>query len=669
PNRIADEVTFFSLLNLDLRQLSEVKKAVQKKNWAMAKNAWARYLAKRKQPVWLWSAENHEAIRKVFEENYGGSSRYESAARNILARKFSFNGVTKILPYNFQWRTGSPIWEQLFSRHDWLVQLGYAYVLTGKSNYARDFTILMRSWVDQHPVLPDVTKTWNGTDKAWMSLEIGLRMQNWMDLFEAFRNAPEFDAATCYLMTRSMVEQIRYLDGWVVHYRVGNWQMAEATGMACVGIMFPEFKDAIAWRTKAFTFLTAHMQKDVYDDGTHIEVTPNYHAGVAEEYTKIERLIRVNGYDSLTGVVSKHEKMFDFLMDITQPDKRCPLIGDAGRSDLQEISAVGALEYNRKDLRWLGSKKLPEAWVWVFGANAVSQYNRIPSIEPSIRSVLLPDSKYAVMRTGWNNADKYLLFDCAPSLGSHSHGDRLQVIAYAGRSFLVDPGQYSYAEPLADYFKTAQVHNILRVDSAEQPKVDPTLQAWYVGKHIEYVSGKLQAGEYTHQRTVVFVKPFYWVIVDHVKSRKNHMYTRQFQFPVGAPVTPYDKGFITNYATGTNLFICPAEKTQAALKNRPLPVNANHTSEAVQACFYKNSDTTIFATVLFPFTSIKELPVVEKVYANKDLIKIKITFPDRKTDQIVVSDNPETLETNGIKKEGIILCTENETNGNVQVID
>jgi hypothetical protein len=667
PNKIVNEAAFFALLDLKLPQLRLVKMAVDKKDWNAAKKAWGNYLQTRKSPKWIWSHHDKQKIRDAFNQKFGGVNYYNKSADKTLARIFTFNDVTLKLNKEFKWRSGTPIWEQLFSRHDFIRELAYAYLLTGKNKYAKDFNQLIKGWVKQHPVLPDITKTWNGSDKAAMSLETGLRMDRWMDIMEAFWDAPEFDSEARYLMTKSMVEQMRYLDGWIVNYRIGNWQMSEAAGMSYVGIMFPEFKSAAAWREKGFKFLKMHMDKDIYPDGTHIEVTPGYHIGVIDQCIRMALVTKANGY-TVPGLLDKHEKMYDFILDITKPNFRYTGVGDARNSSARGVLGMGALFYRRPDLHWIGVEKpLPE-WLWILGPDKINSYKILASSPPKLRSVLLPDSKYAILRTGWEENDKFLMLDCAPSLGSHSHGDRLQVIAYSGRDLLIDPGQYSYSEPLVEYFRTAKAHNVLVIDGKEQEKVDPKIKSWYIGNNLEYVSGSMELKNITHQRTAVFVKPDYWIVVDHLDSKEEHEYTRQFQFSVGSNAYQNGKAAFTEFTDGTNLMVYPTADSRVNMVNRPIPSSSNTTIDAQQATFTTRGKTTILATVLYPFSTKNSLPKIEELKNESGVITIQLTFPDGHIDKLGISASETDLKINDLSSRGTVLYVRKNINGNEEII-
>lgn len=667
-NAVKNEVDFFNSINLDFPGLAKVKVAVNKQDWQVAKTEWMSYLQTRTAPIWVWSHKDRKKIRTAFEKDFGGADYYNNQADKILNKEFTFNGVYKKLESNFNWRIGTPIWEQLFSRHDWIKNLGYAYILSGNTAYVKDFNSLIKDWVKTHPVPADVSKTWNSRDKAWMTLEAGFRLENWMDILEAFTDASEFDQEARYLMSCAMLEQARYLISHETKYRVGNWQMAECTGLASVGIMFPEFKESAIWREKAFKYLVEHMEKDVYADGAQVEVTPGYHIAVLQQYAKIALLSKKNGY-IIPRLLDKHEKMFDFIMNITKPDIKFPGLGDATSGTSKTVLGLGALLYNREDMRWLGVDKAQPEWVWLFGPNVVDDYQKLKSMAPTLHSVLLPNSKYAVMRTGWKEKDSYLLFDCAPSLGSHSHGDRLQVLVFSGRDLLIDPGQYSYAEPLMGYFRSTKPHNVLVIDGKEQEWVDPEVISWHVGKNIEYAAGKMTLKELSHQRTVIFLKPHYWLVVDHISAESQHEYTRQFQFPILSNAKADGNSVFTQFASGTNILVKSIENAKLNIFEMPIPTSHTTTIAAPQAAFITTGKSTILSTMLMPFDEHTLFPKIKRLESSADIIVIQLTFPDGRIDKIAVAAKETLLKIGNFSHTGTVLYVRTNKKGEENIVD
>ena len=65
---------------------------------------------------------------------------------------------------------------------------------------------------------------------------------------------------------------------------------------------------------------------------------------------------------------------------------------------------------------------------------------------------------------------RYLIFDCGPlGDGGHGHYDLLSVEAWDGaRPLVLDPGRFTYAEPLRRWFRGTAAHNTVCVDGEDQ---------------------------------------------------------------------------------------------------------------------------------------------------------------------------------------------------------
>ena len=149
---------------------------------------------------------------------------------------------------------------------------------------------MLRDWIADNPVPRVLTNSRGKNGTVWRTLETGIRTDLWFDVMEMFMEAPAFDAQAKYEMTRSLVEQARHLHRYTVAFRHGNWQVVECTGLACAGIMLPEFRESAGWRERAFSYLAQHMERDVYPDGAHYELTPGYHGWVMERFLKASLL-------------------------------------------------------------------------------------------------------------------------------------------------------------------------------------------------------------------------------------------------------------------------------------------------------------------------------------------------------------------------------------------
>ena len=533
PFAVADEAAFFQLLDLTRTDLVTVSNAVQAGDWNRAKAAWAAHLEQRTTPVWLWSRRERTRIEALYQERFNGLARHTNAANLVLARDFNLLGVRKELKHKIEWLQGPIEWTHVLSRFQYWNDLGRAYWATSHRAYAADFVFQLKDWVAANPVPTEVSNLRGDRGSVWRTLETGIRAQGWFNQLEFFIDAPEFDSEARYIFTKSLVEHANYLTAHTTAYRPGNWQVCEASGLATVGIMLPEFKAAAQWRQTGLNMLAEHMRRDVEPDGFHWELTPGYHRWVMLQFLQVSRLCELNGIPA-DDLHTRHEKMFEVLQKLRRPDGTYPPVGDAGRgSDIGELMGLGALLYQRPDFRYFAATNAAESWIWSLGPDAVARLADTTAAPPEFTSVLLPDSQYAIMRSGWGPHDKYLLFDCAPWRGAHSHQDRLQVTLFAGRDLIVDGGQISYDQPESKLLRQAAAHNVLLLDGEAQLEANPELTAWHTDTEADFASGTVGANGIKHQRSVLFVKPAYWVVADQISGAGKHEVTRLFHFPVG----------------------------------------------------------------------------------------------------------------------------------------
>ena len=671
---VSDEAAFFACLKRTGTELpADLFAAVDAGDWSQAKARWAAHLQTRQRPVWLWSHRDLPAIKALFAARFGGFGAEVPAADKVLAREFTYNGVTRVLaPMN--WVPTANEWTVALNRHDFFHPLGLAYWATGDERYSRDFVFLLKDWIAANPVPPEVKVSWSlfGTG-CWRTLETGIRVRAWLDALQLFMDVPAFDAEAKYQMTRSLIEHARRLYERNDAFHQGNWQVAECSGLAEAALMFPEYKESDAWLERALALLGEHMEKDVYADGAQWEVTPGYHSWVTREFLDVSRLCQLNGH-AAPALTQRHEQMFDFIMDLAKPDHRDPPIGDSGigQSDIGDLMGLGALLYRRGDFRALATPTILKDWVWIFGPQVEAQYAALPVTPPNPGSHLLPDSRFAVMRTGWNPADRYLLFNAAPWGGGHNHLDRMEVVLYAGRDLLIDPGMYSYDEPLSrTYFRTSEAHNVLLIDGQEEPSPPQAkILAWHADAASDFVAGDLQEPDGgRHQRSIFFVRPNYWVVVDHVFGHGEHEIRRRFHLPLGAAATVQDQTVRTGFATGTNLEITDLSHAEVRMEDGWVPTSMA-TAEKGQVVTLVNRVKlpAVFCTVLTPFDELRQLPKFERVDADDPLvIKVRSTFPDGRHDDLAVAAEDRPLQLDGKESHGRAFGVKSEAGSQTEM--
>ena len=668
PFAVTNEAAFFQLLDLSRTDLSKVRVAVKASDWPRAKQAWAEHLTARTSPVWIWSRADRSKIAQLYATQFGGLAQFTNAADKVLARDFDLLGVRKKLGQKVEWLQGPIEWTHVLSRFGYWEDLGRAYWGTGKNIYARDFAGLLADWVDSNPVPEKISNDRGTHGSVWRTLEAGIRGQSWFDAMEFFMDAPEFEAEAKYLMTKSLAEHANYLAGWSTAFRGGNWQVCEASGLATIGIMLPEFKAASGWQKRGLDLLVEHMQRDVEADGSHWELTPGYHTWVMKEFLHVALLCQRNHIE-IPGLLARHEKMFEVLEKLSRPNGTYPPVGDAGTASVAESLGLGALLYPRPDFHYLGTSNCVADWVWLFGPEVCERYGSLKSRLPDFSSVLLPDANYAVMRSGWEAQDKHLLFDCAPWRGGHSHQDRLQVTVFAGRDLIVDSGMCSYDEPVSHQLRQSAAHNVVMIDGQEQLAANPKLLAWHTDDQADFASARVEAGGFLHQRSVLFIKPSYWVVVDRITGPGEHEVTRLFHFPIG-PARADGTAAQTSFPDGMNIRVQPVDGAKLEMRTGLIATGLVKVEPAsVAALISKGQLPQTLCTVLLPYAAEKDLPMVTDLADTKlGESRILLTFPNGQRDEIIIAPDNRTLTIQDQQAEAQVLCVRKGAAANQVII-
>ena len=231
------------------------------------------------------------------------------------------------------------------------ITLGLAYLATGEEKYAKEFVYQMTDWVKQCPV--PVNDSGN-KGVLWRTIEEGIRMgQTWPAAYYLFLNSPSFTDDAMVTMVKSEVEHARHLMEFTT---TGNWLTMETNGLMHVGVLFPEFKEAEAWRKTAADRLYAELDKQVYPDGAQIELSTGYHQVSLANFAGAWDVAHVNGIAMPADYIAKLQKMFDYDLDVSMPDGYAPGLNDAGRTNMMVQAKLGLTYFpERKDYRWLAT--------------------------------------------------------------------------------------------------------------------------------------------------------------------------------------------------------------------------------------------------------------------------------------------------------------------------
>ncbi len=252
------------------------------------------------------------------------------------------------------------------------------------------------------------------------------------------------------------------------------------------------------------------------------------------------KLAKLNDIPLPENYVRDFEKMFEFNLYAIKPNGALPCFNDSDpgikskidtKHNILDILQTGAELFNRKDMLYLATD----------GKEGET---------PKFTSYAFHYAGIFIMRSSWDIDARYLAFDTGPFGTGHQHEDKLgfELCAY-DRTFIVDPGRYSYAaSPYRSFVLSTPAHSTIMVDGQSQNRrmlkhtfrVDkPLPNTWITSPSADYVEGFYNEGygkdnflKVSHYRKILFIKPNYWFILDRVDE----------QIPLSPPLSKEDKG-------------------------------------------------------------------------------------------------------------------------------
>lgn len=531
-------------------------------------------------------------------------------------------------------------WTWQLNRHpEWGV-LAERYRETSDERYAHAFVRQFRGWVRQ-AVAPD----WRGPfvpgnhTKAWRTIELGIRMGgSWPWVLHSFFRSPAFTDADLVDFYKSVWEH-----GWRLRHchRTHNWLIMEMNGLAQIGLLFPQLRDAPAWQEYALDRLVEELPAQVHPDGMQYELSTGYHQVNIRNYQWVWDLYAAYDQSVPPEFGQWLELMQDANLRLARPVGRLPNLNDGREHDIAKLMTSAAERFpHRPEFAWAAT-----------GGRAGEM--------PDYTSVAFPYAGYYVMRTGWEPTAIWALVDAGPFGVAHQHEDKLNLLLDAyGRTLLTEGGNYAYDDsPMRRYVLSTRSHNTIRVDDADQNRgvhfrrddVDVRAHcgaSWHTSADRDVVAARYNEGygaaadiAVTHHRSVTLYKagldtelsPFL-LVVDRLvpPDEETHSYEALWHFDP-EHVTSAGSMVRSDDADLANLTIVaggPADLTTHVVSGQEEPLwqgwkttgdgmQGEYTPAPTAVYSWRGSGPTRLVTVVYPRPAGAECPI-ETVEAADD---------------------------------------------------
>jgi hypothetical protein len=321
-----------------------------------------------------------------------------------------------------------------------------------------------------------------------------------------------------------------------------NHGVTQAYALLAVGLFFPVHPHASKWVELACTRIEAQMAENVSEEGMHCEHSPYYHFYVFNQFLYAYQLSWAYGIEFSQAFVHRLKGMMICSAYLLKPDGTLPALGDTCRA-----SPV-----------LTGVENGPS---WLAGTKQIYRYSRSMGVSgtlPEENSVCLPNAGLALLRGGWGTERKFedecfvavrtRTFDTA-----HIHRDQLSFELYAyGDDLLVDSGgPYGYGDPLRDFFLSTAAHNTIVVDGQNQGIGKAEILEWCTSESFDLLVMEHRSyPNVLHYRTILFVRPFYFVVIDRLETSASHAYTQLFHLSPNLAAAP--EGLAINTMSRSN---------------------------------------------------------------------------------------------------------------------
>ncbi len=450
------------------------------------------------------------------------------------------------------------VWE--LNRHQHLVALAQAFLLTGRPEFLDEIPSQLESWLEANPFQRGIN---------WCSaLEVAFRALSWIWVLHLV--GAHLDASFRKRWITSLYQHGLHIEtNLSVYFSPNTHLLGEAVVLHGLGTLLPSLPRAHRWRELGSRLTLEQIQQQVRDDGSHFEQSSYYHL-YAHDLFLFHSLI---AQDAPVWYRERLGKMADFLGALVSDEGILPMLGDEDGGRVFHPYGDRRRFWNPQRVR--ESKVPPSRWFPNAGI-----------------AVLRSESLHVIVQTNPFGA----------GTAGHSHAGALSVVAFhKGAEALIDPGTCTYSDPVVrERFRATAAHNTIAIQGTEQASPQGPFR-WAELPVVELLHHRLNADcevidavcryrGFTHRRRVILREPGILVVVDRVNGPPGE-WTVEQRWLCGEAFRA--EGFSSDPAA----FVEPAERSLAYGSSIPAERRVARRSGALPAVLVAMFDFSGHATI------------------------------------------------------------------------
>lgn len=576
PGPVLSEQEALKTLDLSFPGIEKVQQAAAGGDFTAVKAAYLNYRRNGSKAKYFVMPDQKPASPVAETDKYG-----DEICRHIIRNLYGFHPKVADMGKDFNWSFNpvsptSPEYTKEFtwcaiSRMEFWNILADAYWKTGNEKYAKEWVFQLLDFAADHPM--------NGRGEQgnlWRTLDSSERMYaSWPYAYTHFINSPEFTPEAQWIYLRLIHDHAMLLKRGLENMgRTGNWVTSECYGLFAAGMLFPEFKEAAEWRKVALDRLVIELNRQIPPDGYQAELAPNYHYFALSTFVGPYKLAKLNNIPIPD--IFREKLLAMYRAPIMAMDQSGNIVGTNDSGPIQVAS------HARKGVELLGRDPL---LLW-----AATQ-GREGQAPPEF--TVLPYAGFYTMRSGWKSDDLFLFFRGGPAGIGHEHEDKLQIVLRAwNKTLLLDPGNYVYDKSIwRRYILGTPSHNTIIVDgkwqhrgASKAPVTKPENNPYATTPAFDFVAADYRDGyqenvynerqqyapfrwvgeidrSVTHTRHVLFLKPYYALLLDVLDGSGEHTVDAHFHLDApAARVDPQNQAAFSDNSSGVQLGLYPLDR-------------------------------------------------------------------------------------------------------------
>lgn len=335
-------------------------------------------------------------------------------------------------------------------------------------------------WIAKNPI--------NQGPNYKCSQEISLRILNWSFALYFYRHSQNLTDEVFQQIMHSIYWQIRHIRSNIHFSRISvrnNHAITETLTLYLTALLYPFFPDAEERKKKGKNWFEEEIAYQIYEDGTFLQFSMNYHRvviqlltwaiGLAEQnHEKYRDLVYDRAYKSVDFLFQCQEESNGWLPNYGSNDGA--LFFRLSQNDYRDYRPqLDALHQMLTGERLYADDYEDKSWYGV-------SFRKYPPIKKKYGCISYPLSGYYLIR----EPETLTFIHCSEYKDRPAHADNMHIdIWYKGENVLLDAGSYKYntTPELTKYFSGTESHNTVMLGNHDQMQKGGRFIWYYWPKH------------------------------------------------------------------------------------------------------------------------------------------------------------------------------------------